>query len=210
MKIKPSLGAALLLFSLILSSDYNFAAVYIFCATIHEAGHLIAAKLLDIKIRELTLDIAGARIVPSGEIMSYKKEFLLCAAGPISSLLLSFISLITYLLRHKSLSLSPLLYALEGTVSGLDGALALTFAFSLLQAAINLLPISSFDGSRMLGAALSFMLGDMVGHSFRRVITFTFTLILWMASVYILLRVGQGLSLFSFSLCMFLKIFEDK
>ncbi len=210
MKVKLSFGAALLLFSLILSSNYNFAVVYVFCAAIHEAGHLFAAKLLGIKIRELSLDIAGARIIPNGEIMSYKNEFLLCAAGPISSFLLSVISLMIYSLRHKNLNFSELISVFESTVNSIDGALILTFAFSLIQALINLLPISSFDGARMLGSALSFALGERRGDTFRRVITFAFTLLVWMASVYILIRAGQGLSLFSFSLCIFLKIFEDK
>ena len=210
MKIKLSFGAALLLFSLILSSNYNFAVIYVFCAAAHEIGHLLAAKLLGIKIRELSLDIAGARIMPNGEIMSYKKEFLLCAAGPFASFILSVFALAVYSLRHKNLSMAELVSVFENTVNGVDSALILIFAFSLLQAIVNLMPISSFDGARMLGSTLSFAFGERAGEALRRTITFTFTLIVWMASVYILLRVGQGLSLFSFSLCMFLKIFDDK
>lgn len=208
MKIKFNFGAILLLLSLILSNDLNYTGIYILCAAVHELGHLAAAKILKIKIRELSFDIAGAKIVPACQINSYRSEFFLCGAGPIASILLFGISSNLLKIRGAEIDI-PYLYTLmnEGIVS-INSVLIFSCIFSLLQATVNLIPISSFDGGRMLNAIITYFRGEKTGETVSEIITFVFALILWMASVYLLIKAGQGLSLFSFSLCMFLKIFE--
>ena len=205
MNIKANFGAILLLLSIIFTNEITYAAVYIFCAAIHEIGHLSAAKRLGIKIREMSFDIAGARIIPQGHIPSYKKEFLLCASGPLASILLCLTVLLFTKISNPTLPISSLI-ELISTGNSVISAAAM---FSLSQALFNLIPIDGFDGSRMLGAIVSYTIGERAAHSVSLILSFAFALVLWMASVYALLRVGEGLSLFSFSLCMFLKIFNE-
>ena len=54
---------------------------------IHEGGHLIAARCLGIPIAALHLSLPGARLVPANPLLSYRDEWLLCAAGPAANLL---------------------------------------------------------------------------------------------------------------------------
>lgn len=203
-KIKFNFGAFLLLFSLILSNEITYACVYLFCAAIHELGHLLAAKILNVKISEMAFDIAGAKIIPAGQISSYKHEFLLCAAGPLASLCLSlFASIVCY--RNFDINI-----LFEEEISGIPQIFSAIILFSLIQAVVNLIPIDGFDGGRMLKSIAVYHFGVSTGLKISYVLTFIFSLILWMTSVYFLIKIGQGLSLFSFSICMFLKLFENE
>ena len=209
MKIQLGFGSALLLTSLIISNNFVFAIIYILCATAHEIGHLLAAKLLNIKISKLTLDFAGAKIIPSGEISSYQSEFLLCAAGPVTSFTLCAL---TFFILRKSgvvLDFSNILAYIDNPELSRNCILILIFIFSIVQGGINLIPISGFDGGRMLASATYYVFGTRAGHAISKIMTFLFAFFLWLISVYFLIRVGQGLSLFSFSLCLFLKILEE-
>ena len=119
-------------------------------------------------------------------MLSYREEWLLAAAGPITSLL----------------------GAAFGGLFWRFSALAGYFSCaSLLLGLLNLLPIRSFDGGRMLeGALLSFL----EERSVRRVLgvsSFLFLFLLWSFSVYFLLRAGDGISLFFFSISLFSRFF---
>lgn len=209
MKIKFNFGAFLFIFSLILSNNITYAAIYLFCAAAHELGHLAAARLLKIKIKEMAFDIAGAKIVPAGHIGSYSSEFMLCTAGPLASVILGATAIFSLKARDIPINTDYLMSIIEEDTYGIEGTLALIMTFSLLQAALNLLPVAGFDGGRMAKAVIVYLFGERAGAAATSLLTFIFALILWMASVYLLIKVGQGLSLFSFSLCMFLKIFDD-
>lgn len=210
MKIKLNFGALLLLFSIILSNSITYASIYVFCAVIHELGHLAAARMLGIKIAEMSFDFAGAKIIPAGQINSYKHEFFLCAAGPLASILLSAISIYLLKMNGAKIDISYLYSTINTDIFSLDTALVFVFVFSVLQATINLIPISSFDGGRMLNVIITYFFGERSAYISSGIITFVLALILWMISVYLLIKIGQGLSLFSFSLCMFVKILENE
>ena len=203
-KIKFNFGAILLLFSLILSNEITYACVYLICAAIHELGHLWAAKILNIKIEEMTFDIAGAKILPAGQINSYKNEFLLCAAGPLASMCLALFCAIAC---YGNFDINILF---EEEISNASQVLSAIILFSTIQAVINLIPIDGFDGGRMLKSITVYHFGVSTGQKISYILTFIFSLILWMTSVYFLIKIGQGLSLFSFSICMFLKLFENE
>ena len=206
MKIRADFGAILLLTSIILSSGITYAAIYVFCAAAHEAGHLFAARVMKIRIREMNFDIAGAKIIPTSQIQSYGKEFLLCAAGPVASMLTCVIACFTCKFSYSAIGLEGIIFLITKEESPISAVVL----FSLSQAIINLIPIDGFDGSSMLGAIVAYLFGERTKNTVLLVLSFVFALILWMASVYFLLKVGQGLSLFSFSICMFLKILENE
>jgi membrane-associated protease RseP (regulator of RpoE activity) len=72
---------------------------------------------------------------------------------------------------------------------------------------MNLLPIRTFDGGRMLGALLGKVWGEEVSEAVLRGCSFICLFLIWAASVYFLLRVGDGLSLFCFSMSLFSRFF---
>lgn len=192
-KISPS---SLLLFASILLSENKILSLCIFiCATIHEIGHLLAAIFLKIKIKQIEINVCGAKIIPKAQICSYKKEFILCLCGPLANIL-------TLILFLPATSISSC-----ATVDTID-AHGYIVLFSAMLSVINLLPIKSLDGGRMLFSVLSWSFGQRVGNTVLNMTTFLFALVIWMLSVYLLILSRGGIVFFSFSLCMFLKIFE--
>ena len=192
-KISPS---SLLLFAGIFLSENKLLALSLFiCATIHEIGHFVAALLLKIKIKRFELTVCGAKIIPYAQICSYKDEFILCLLGPMANI-------ITFFLFLPKINVS----AAKGIIS-LDACTYIAL-FSIMLAIINLLPIKSLDGGRMLFLVISWAFGQRAGNLALNISTFLFALILWMLSVYLLILSRGGIIFFSFSLCMFLKIFE--
>lgn len=161
----------------------------ILAAALHEIGHLLAAHFLKIPIRAMRFDLLGARIDVKGRILSYGEEWLLCMAGPLSSLIFSLIG--SFFWSHTKL------------------AVAFSCA-SLLLGLLNLLPIQTFDGGRMLECALlSFTTPQKTG-SILRGCTFLFLWLLWAFSAYLMIKIADGISLFFFTLTLLARFFEGK
>lgn len=194
-KIKIAPSSILLFFGILLSENKLLAISLFISASIHEIGHIIAALLLKIKIKRFELTACGARIITATKICSYRDEFILCLSGPAANIL-------TFLLLLPRINLS--------SSSGIDSLDIYSYIalFSIILALINLLPIKSLDGGSMLLLAFSWAFGWRVGYVSLRISTFLFALILWMLSVYLLILSRGGIIFFSFSLCMFIKIFE--
>lgn len=157
-------------------------------AALHELGHILMARFLKIPIERLRLDLFGARLdVTSGQI-SYLQEFLLCFAGPMASLVLS--ALFVPLWRV--------------------GVFFRLFSYaSFLLGLLNLLPITSLDGGRMLGSALALYLPARALECVGRVFSFLFLFLLWCLAIYFLLRASDGLSVLFFSTSLFLHFFDS-
>lgn len=183
MKTKIGLLAILMLLALALSPSI-FSLAVLLSAFLHELGHIWVARLLKITLKELSIGAFGAGLTPSSPIFSFKKEILLCAAGPLVNFLSFFI-----LCPFENLFL-------EYFASS-----------SLFLGALNLLPISSFDGGRILFAVLSRYFSPKTVLNITTFISFLFIFSLWCFSLYLLMRVTISLSLFIFSCSLFLKIF---
>ena len=180
--------AAVLLFAAITLLDKSLlCAAVLLAAGVHELGHLLAARLLRIRMAALRVDFWGARLDASGRLLTYGDEWILCAAGPIFSLLFS-----------------ALLYPLWG----IGFFWAEISCASVLLGALNLFPIKGFDGGRMLCSAVSYFWGDASGETVLRWSSILSVLLLWGVAVYFLLRVGDGLSLFCFSMGLFGRLFD--
>ena len=188
---------------ILFGKEHTALLAMITCAAIHESGHLLCAKILKIKIREMVIDIGGAKIYPYSNSYPYSYELLLTFAGPFANLLLA--TALNLICRDS-------LYIQNLTKNAFDGNLSFweyAYAFSVLQALLNLIPINTLDGGRILKCTLCILFSQKVGDTILKTTTLIFSLILWIISVYFLLGSGGGISLFVFSICMFLKIFES-
>ncbi len=182
---------AILLAATILLEPPGVSVPSLAAAAIHEGGHLLAAKALKIELHSLSLNPIGATIHTRGALISYKKEWLLCFAGPCANLLSCGIA---YILNDNS-------EAAYGT------AAFNFFAVSFMLAILNLLPIESFDGGRMMYCTIGNFFGPRVGFAVLRACSIISVCGLWMLSVYLLMRWGTSMSLLVFSSSVFCRIF---
>lgn len=156
-------------------------------AFLHECGHLLGAKLLHIPLTSMRLDLLGARLEVGAHSIGYWEEWLLAASGPLVSLLAAATAYPLW--KHSQ-------YAVIFSCA------------SLLLGFLNLLPIRTFDGGRMLEAFLNahFSLRTVCG--VLSVVSFLTLFLLWALAVYFLLLAGDGLSLFCFSIGMLMRFLE--
>lgn len=118
-------------FALCISNNPVFSLLVLLCALLHEASHIIAIVLCGGKITDFYFHPFGAEIKYSSSL-SYKKDFIIALCGPLANLL-------TFAGSLPFLNINTNTYFMF-------------FAFcSLFLALLNLLPLRSFDGGRMLG-----------------------------------------------------------
>lgn len=186
LKIRIDLFGILMAISLYITHSYLSLAA-ILAASLHELGHIIAARLCGISLRELRLGIFGASLKINDTLYSYKQEIALSTAGPA----VNFIS---------ALLLFPL-------IRDADAFISFFIAASLFLGTLNLLPVSDFDGGRILSCAISSISSPDKAQKVLTVSSFVVIFSLWCLSVYFILRLSASLSLFIFSLALFAKIF---
>ena len=180
----------ILLFTLIMlcTDQSGIILATVLAAGIHEIGHLVAAWTMRIPLGGLRWGTLGMRLEVKGRILSYGEEWLLCAAGPLASLLA----------------------AAGGALWWEEAEIARLFSCaSLILGILNLLPIRSFDGGRMLACCMARLGATRLTEDLLRVVSVLFLCLLWATAVYFLLRTGSGLSLFCFSLSLFYRFFEE-
>jgi len=178
----------LVIFLLLLVSDQSgLVTVTLLAAVLHEAGHLLAAHLLHVPLRRMRIDLVGARLEIGGRMISYREEWLLAVAGPATSFFVAALGSLLWQFGERALYFS---------------------AASFLLGALNLLPIRSFDGGRMLEALVCSFAGERLADRVMTLTSFSFLFLLWATAVYFLLRAGDGISLLFFSVSLFLRFFE--
>ena len=183
MRIRITPGALLLLAAMLLEGDFLFLAS-VLAAAVHECGHLLAARLLGIRLRLLELDLMGAKLFPAKAIPSYRSEFLLAACGPLFSLLLALPIGGSSLPFFKAMHTATLSFAL-----------------------FNLLPIRGFDGGRMLAAPITAKWGAAAADRLLFLSTYASLLLLFSLSACLLLRYGESATLAVLSASLFAQLF---
>lgn len=187
MKLKIGFFAIMLILSFLFSPTL-LSLCALLSALLHELGHMGAARLCGIRLRECQVGIYGAGLVPDGGVYSYGQEIVLCLCGPLMNLICASVGI----------------WFLRGTA----GAFWENFVFSSLALGIlNLLPIQGFDGARILCALLSRFCLPRTVERIVAALSFVCVLSLWCLSVYLLIRYVASLSLFIFSLSLFSRIF---
>ena len=186
MRCKISVGvlSVIMLVTLSVASPHYFLPVVLVVA-LHESGHVLMARVCKIRLRELKLGIFGAALSPQSCLYSYKKEILLCLGGP----LMNFLSVLVITAFFDT----PRFEYFK------DCSIALGL--------LNLLPISGFDGGRILYSLLSILLPPRAVDVLSKALSFLLIFTLWCFSVYLLIKISASLSLFIFSLSLFAKIF---
>lgn len=153
-------------------------------ALIHELGHIIAAAILGVKIRLFGAGIAGISLRYDFSGIHPLGETVVCLSGPV-------LGLIIFLFGYKS-----------GTVSCFVGACAGLALF-------NLLPISYLDGGCALSAILSAFLSPDTVWKICRPLSVVFTILLWIAAVFMILRSGGDFSVLTISVYLLYRLFSD-
>ena len=79
MKIRIGFFAIALTFALIITHSFEALACF-FAAFIHELGHIAAARISDVKFKEMRLSPFGAALIPSSSMGSFYNEIFIDGA----------------------------------------------------------------------------------------------------------------------------------
>jgi Zn-dependent protease len=118
------------------------AGLLFFSVVFHEMSHAVVSNRLNAPIRRITLFIFGGLAHMSSEPKDARTEFLVAAAGPISSLFLWVVFMAAAVVAHLTEQIAAA--ALFGVAAQLNLVLAL----------FNLVPGFPLDGGRLLRAGL--------------------------------------------------------
>jgi Zn-dependent protease len=175
-----------------LSSAFRLCSL-VFAVILHELGHIAAARALGVRFCRLGLKRTGLSLITNeAGFPSYDDELICALGGPVAGAL-------SALVARGIGSLLPCLLPFVQEFIPLSLALAL----------LNLLPLHGFDGARILTCFLTCPhrhLPSLSPTDAARVVSLLSCLVLlllWLLSVYLLLRRGSALSLYLFCLQLF-------
>ena len=191
LKIKLSFFFIFIVLALAWTAN-KFTLLALLAAAIHEAGHLVASKLFNIRVCELDFGLLGARLKTSEALCSYSQEILLCFFGP----LFNFFS-------------AGIVYIMANSKGCLTEEVEFFIFSSLILGVLNLLPIRTFDGGRIIEAALCYFLPAEKVFLIINILSFLIIFSLWSVSVYFLLIYTSSLGLFIFSVSLFASLFIE-
>ncbi len=210
-KIRLGMGALLMLSAMIISDRADVILIYAFSAFLHEIGHLSAAKLLKIKIKEIKFDFSGVRICTDERLTQYKSEIALAAAGPLVNFIvmgavLSFFKAQGVSLAEAAEYIESFLAQREAHIYGAIGFFGLSAA---LQGGVNLLPVSSFDGGRITYCVIASFFSERAASRATAALSAASAFVLWTVSLYLMLRMSSGLGIYVFAACIFASTLKD-
>ena len=131
-------------------------------------------------------------------------------SGPFINVLSAFV---VSMLLIKMSSIDEIIIATDSFIStgqphiiGVSGFFILV---SCVQAAINLMPIKSFDGGRALYCCLTSFFNTTTAQIVVSITSAIFAFALWTISLYLMLRISSGLGIFVFSSSIFVLMLTD-
>lgn len=205
-KIKLGIGAVIMICASLISERAEIIGIYFLAAFIHECGHILAAWMQKIPIKEIKLGFSGIRICTDSGVTSYKKELILAASGPLFNLLTLLLCAVIFYSLHVDLSESFSLSErfLDGGGGGFCGALGFFSLSSAMHCVVNLLPVNTFDGGRIVYCLISIIFSEEIAARVTDILSALCALILWIIALYLLLKVSSGLGVFVFAACIFM------
>ncbi len=172
-RLLSSLSLTAMLAALVLCHEPPGYALFLFSAAIlHECGHLTALLLMGEPLPFFRARQFGFLMTPQSDLLSYRREVILCMLGPLFNLL-------------AALALVPVLQK-----GGGEPAFCF-FAINILTAFFNLLPITGFDGGRCLAALSAMLLSPRAAHTLCSLVSLAFSLIFYFFSLFLFFS-GDG------------------
>ena len=153
--------------------------IILLCALIHEIGHLLALTLMGSHIN-LKITYAGFVLERSGKVLSYTEELIASASGP-------FANIITALILFNS------------KVVILEIACQASLALALL----NLIPIYSLDGGKIVAALLKMFLPITVAEKISDILSAICLFLIFVISICLMLTKTPNFSLFLLCILIF-------
>ena len=152
-------------------------------AAAHEAGHLAAMYIRGVYPTSITVYPFGIDIATRDSLSSYRTDIFIAAAGCAVNLLLAIIS-------------APFISIFAMCCASL--------------AVLNLLPIKSLDGGRILESVLLMHMEEEQAAAAIYAISFIFIVVLWVVSIYLMLFAPFNPTLFFLCVYLFALIFLKK
>ncbi len=211
-KIKLGIDALLMAVIVLLTERVSIACIYFASALLHELGHLAAAKLRGIEIKEMRIGITGARICTGADIGSYKDEFILCMAGPLVNAVIVALGVIAaYIYDAPPDTLADAAQRFfMGCEPSFMGAAAFFVLCAAVQGIVNLAPIRTLDGGRMLYCISAMLFSQRTAERIVGASSAVCAFILWTVALFLMLRIGEGLGIYAFCACLFFTTLRDR
>ena len=179
-KLKVNASTVVFLIGLFVYCDTLSTLLLVFCVLCHEAGHILAAFTLGVKIKSVRFNLFGARIELESSLESYLFEFFIALSGPAANITLGTLGIIFD-----------------------DGRMNLFVCINFALAFVNLLPISTLDGGRVVCSLASHILGADSADKLLRFTSASVIVILWGVSIFLWFSFEKNISLFVFCLYLF-------
>jgi Zn-dependent protease len=189
-RVLPYLWPIVLVAFILLTEPPAYALFLLAATALHETGHLFAFFACGEPLPRFGGRGFGLLLTPQGGSLFPKHELMICAAGPLFNL-------------AGCLALIPALHA--GVASEANFCF---FALNLLTALFNLLPLSGFDGGRMLSATLSLTCPPPVARAVCAAVSLGGALFFYFVALFLSFVAGAGI--YPFALAAFLVWNEGK
>ncbi len=154
---------------------FDFLLIILSALLFHEAGHLLAIKILGGKISELRLECTGGVIRYNGSRMSYGDELIAALSGPLFSLLLAVFA------SGLGARLGEFWFTLSGV--------------SLVFCMFNMLPVLHLDGGRMLYMISAHLSGIDLAEKICFAVSCAVSLILMLSGLWLLILTRYNFTL---------------
>ncbi|MCL2097035.1 MAG: site-2 protease family protein [Oscillospiraceae bacterium] len=151
--------------------------VLFLCIFIHEMGHIIFIKLSRLDILSVEILPFGINIVTNNSLTAYKTDILIALSGPFANLIFSCV----------------IFFAIK--FNGYDSVIFFAFLSNILYAAINLFPVRSLDGGRIVETAMKIILPENYSHTAFSAVSAVFLGVLSIFAFFILMATGYNFTL---------------
>ena len=160
--------------------------ILIFCYLVHEAGHLLFARVCGAQIKKISVGVFKLALGYDSAMLSYKREFLVCFGGILFNLLFAILALALPLEKTQ----------------GVEFFLACNFSLAL----INLYPVSILDGARLLKLTLLGMFSHERAEKISNAVSFVAVILLWLFAIYFQLVFSANISTFVISVFLLIQL----
>ena len=165
-----------------------YMLIVIFSILMHELGHIFAMVLYGKKINAVEISGLGVTIETSEGLTSYTGEIFVSCFGPIVN---SILAIISYILIRLNINTEYSVFL---------------FCCNALYAVINILPAKGLDGGRILENLLLKYFSFDRAEKILSEISLCFVVLLWVISVYVLIKTTWNFTLFSICCYLFFKL----